>query len=103
MAESVVDALIKAIENRRSVEFVYDGFLRRCSPHIVGQKLGNVNVLVYQYAGSTSKGDVTLLGPENWRCMHVTKIDRVLVVDDEWYTWDNYEENRCIDEVWCRV
>lgn len=45
-----------AIHSKKIVSFTCDRQYRDCSPRALGHKGGKVNVLVYQFAGQTSKG-----------------------------------------------
>jgi hypothetical protein len=58
-----LDALIRqAIQNKRVIEFTYNGLPRIAEPHIYGSKDGVLQILAYQIGGRSSKG-----GLPEWR------------------------------------
>lgn len=96
--------IISAISERKNISFTYDGHNRECSPHAIGLKAGKVNVLVYQFAGYTSKGPVVGDGPSNWRCLDGSKITELEIVDGEWHTFSNHSQpSTCIDTMIAQV
>lgn len=98
MIQATIQALSRAIQARQNVSFVYDGYYRECSPHALGYKGEKVNVLVYQFAGSTSSGPIGDSGPNNWKCMDVAKIVGIESIDGEWHTFENHTRpSTCID------
>lgn len=104
MSSTTIETLKQAIKAKRNVAFTYDGHDRECSPHAIGWKDDKVNVLVYQFGGSTSKGKVTSQGPANWRCMLVANIKSLEEIEGEWHTWGNHSQpSTCIDKLIAEV
>lgn len=69
-------AIIRAIRERRIVEFDYDGHRRVAEPHTLGVVHGDLQLLAYQIAGSSRSGKL----PE-WRRFHVNRISDLLLTD----------------------
>lgn len=100
-----------AIAEKRAIFAHYDGFPRYLCPHMIGQKLGKLNALCYQFAGRGSKGEiktpsVPLDGPpELWRCMEVEKFQKLEVQEvGLWYTCRKHTEtSTCADRILAEV
>ena len=67
-------------------------------------------MLVYQYAGRSSKGPIATPpvpadGPSaNWKCMLVSKLTDLSLVDGEWYTCQKHtQRSSCVDQVIAEV
>ena len=73
---TTVDAQLRAaIANKRLIQFTYNNSARVAEPHDYGQRNGTDQLLVYQRkkAGAHNTG---------WRSLEVSKIDRLVVLDD---------------------
>jgi len=86
----------------RPVSFHYKGFERLTCPHVIGSKRGMEHVLVFQYGGGSSSG---LPAGGEWRCLNVSEISNVAVIDDGWRTDTKHSRAQtCVDyvdvEVW---
>lgn len=100
-----------AIQNKSCVRGVYDGHERFFCPHVMGYKKGGkTNVLVYQYAGRTSKGAIATPAvpdngpPDNWKCLHVSELTELSLVDGPWYTCQKHtQRSSCVDQVTAEV
>jgi hypothetical protein len=95
-------ALIReAALNLDSIEAIYEGHLRRFSPHIVGARRGERRVLAYQFGGTSRSG----LGPDgsadNWRCFPVDELTNVLLIAGSWRSPTTFgtQPEQCIDVV----
>ena len=96
---TIYSQLASAIEDRRNIRVVYDGYTRDCSPHAIGLKNGEPHCLVYQFAGETSDGPVEKESEDNWRCLVLLKIERLDFIGGDWHTSPNAENlSSCIDE-----
>lgn len=105
-----VQLLKDAINSKSCVRGVYDGYERYFCPHVVGYKNGKVNVLVYQYAGNSSKGPihtppVPADGPsDNWKCLDVAGLSDLSVVEGQWYTCRRHTQRQtCVDQILAEV
>jgi hypothetical protein len=99
-----------AIRNKSCVRGMYDGHERFFCPHVLGGKDGKVNVLIYQYAGRTSKGPIVTPpiptdGPSsNWKCMLVSGLTELSLVEGTWYTCQKHTQSQtCVDQVVAEV
>lgn len=99
-----------AIETKSCVRGIYEGRERYFCPHVLGKKGVTSNVLVYQYAGRTSKGPITTPpdpanGPsDNWRCLHVEQLSELSLVDGPWYTCQKHTEpSTCVNTIIAQV
>jgi hypothetical protein len=90
------ELLRQAIEERRCVEAVFGGYRRGLCPHVLGTKDGELRVLCFQYAGGSSRG---LLPGGDWRCLALTGLSQVTIVDGRWRTKPHSQPQSCIDEV----
>jgi hypothetical protein len=63
----------------------YDGHLRAFCPTVLGHSQGREKTLVYQFAGSTSKGHLST--PE-WKCFFVSKMHAVELRHEPWRSGD---------------
>src|SRR5882724_11554948 len=52
----VYSLLYQAIEEKKQVIAMYDGYLREMCPHVLGSKDGVRHVLLFQFAGDSSQG-----------------------------------------------
>lgn len=95
-----ISKLAEAIQNRQNVRLVYDGFVRDCSPHSLGLKDGEYHCLVYQFGGMTSTGPISFDSRDNWRCLLVSKIERLEVIGGGWHSFENaVHPASCVDEI----
>ena len=91
------EVLIEALETKRPVTFFYEGFYRLATPHELGYKDDKLHCMVWQYGGFSSKGEVNSLNA-NWRCMDVSKITDLKIVDGSWITGGHHKmPSMCID------
>jgi len=91
-----------AIEDKRILHATYQGHAREMCPHAIGLgPAGDEQVLVYQFAGTTSRGEIsTLPEPDRWRCLHIAEVEVPTVVEGDWHTCDNHSmRNSCITDV----
>jgi hypothetical protein len=91
------DLIRKALIDRNQVICFYQGFYRECCPHCIGTKRGRSHVLMFQFAGQSSRG-LPLGG--NWRCMDIDDLSQVTVQSGPWYTDPRHSRPQtCIDIV----
>src|SRR5258708_7466556 len=64
----VYSLLYQAIEEKKQVIAMYDGYLREMCPHVLGSKDGVRHVLSFQFSGVSSQG---LPPGGQWKCMAV--------------------------------
>lgn len=97
MSLSTYEILCHAIRNKQQVYCDYDGHLRRMCPHVIGRKNFQIQVLSFQFAGSSSSG---LLPDGEWRCMRVDRIRNAELRDGPWYTGERHSQPQtCVDLV----
>lgn len=92
-----------AIEHKQQLFFDYDGFHREVCPHIIGwNDQGQEQLLGYQFAGESSKGQIPTEIPASWRCFKIAKMSRLVVRDGQWYTDEQCQhkrEQQCVAHV----
>jgi len=89
--------LRQAIIDRRQVTLFYAGYSRECCPHAIGTKNGKEHVLVFQFAGGSSKG---LPPGGEWRCMKVATVSQVTTAIGPWRTGTGHTRPQtCIDNI----
>jgi predicted DNA-binding transcriptional regulator YafY len=75
---SLLNKIIQAIENRKLMEFNYDGNFRIVEPHTVGvSKTGKEMLSAFQTGGDSNRGNVPC-----WGQFSVSKIEKLQVLDD---------------------
>jgi hypothetical protein len=94
---SVYEVFLHAITNRLQVVCFYNGLYREVCPHALGLKRGKRHVLVFQFAGESSRG----LPPEGeWRCMNVGEIMGAELRQGDWHTGDSHlRPQTCVDDI----
>ena len=92
----VIDFIKNAILQRQPVCGKYQGLLRKICPHILGYKNGVAHALCWQYGGQSKKG-----GLPEWRCIPITELTELRLLDEPWQTSPNYSVplQSCVDEV----
>lgn len=86
----------RALEQRRQVHAVYDGFSRRLCPHVIGTAAGRPRALFFQFEGGSARG---LAVGGDWRCLSLEGMTEVSIHDGPWHTRAHSEPQRCIDTV----
>jgi predicted DNA-binding transcriptional regulator YafY len=72
------NAIIDAVENRKLLEFEYDGLHRVVEPHTVGiSKTGKESLSAFQTSGESARGSVPC-----WGQFSLSKIENLNVLDD---------------------
>lgn len=68
-----------AIENRRLLQFTYDGFTRLVEPHTFGvDGKGHYAIRAYQVSGGSKSGEYV-----GWKLFHVAEICSGTVLDEQ--------------------
>jgi predicted DNA-binding transcriptional regulator YafY len=78
----MLQTLADAIQNKRVLEFIYDGCHRIVEPHAVGYSSErNLLLRCYQVEGQSRRSPIP-----DWRLMTVAKIKNLTVVPDRHFT-----------------
>lgn len=90
--------LRQAVLDRVSLTAMYQGRIRKFSPHSLGlDSGGDEHVMTYQYGGDSSKG--LPLGGE-WRCFRVAGLSSITRNGDSWHTSTNHSRpNNCVTRI----
>ena len=99
---SMSGLLLQAIKGKKQVLATYDNHEREFCPHVLGYKDNELRVLVYQFAGTSSKGPVR----GEWKCFVVANLSRAMLRDGPWHTDPVHRSSRsqqCIDTVTAQV
>jgi len=73
-----MDGLIRqAIEEKKLVQFEYQGYMRIAEPHIYGRKGGITKLLVYQVRGGSKSGNLP-----NWRRVDLTEVGQFQILSE---------------------
>lgn len=89
-----------AAARRQPVAAIYDGLLRLLCPHVLGRKSGRLQVLCYQFGGSSQSGlPMAPGGIGGWRCLAVERLSQVKLRADAWQTEPRSAQQTCIDEI----
>ena len=94
---SYFGAIRASMEAQKPFTCTYNGLRRDVCAHTLGRKNGKEQVLVFQFAGESSKG----LPPEGeWRCMPVAGIENFGELDGPWRTGEGHSQKQtCVDDV----
>jgi hypothetical protein len=96
----VYDMIMDAINNKRHILAVYEGYPREMCPHALGWKHGRRQALFYQFGGSSRSGLAPAGSSANWRCIPIDNLSEVSVRDGPWYTaGDHTRRQTCVDRV----
>lgn len=69
--------IINAIENKKIIEFIYDGKIRTVEPYSFGKSLRENEVIrAYQIGGFSSTGSM------GWKLYDISKISSLQILDD---------------------
>ena len=79
----VYSLLYQAIEEKKQVIAMYDGYLREMCPHVLGSKDGVRHVLSFQFAGNSSQG---FPAGGQWKCMDVDGLSNLSLREGLWFT-----------------
>jgi hypothetical protein len=96
----------QAIINGNVVVARYRDCMREMCPHVIGNKNGRAQALLYQFGGESSSALKPDGSPGNWRCVRVDELSDVSVrkVEREWHTASNYSAMQtCVDEIDVKV
>lgn len=102
MATIVYEQIRSAIKNKQQVIATYGTYRREMCPHAIGLgPSGNEQALFFQFAGTSSRGDVSLLPDETrWRCLALDDLSDVVLQDGAWWSGSNYSgPNTCISKI----
>jgi hypothetical protein len=94
---SIYALIRETMEQKVPFSCTYNGLYREVCAHTLGLKKGKEQVLVFQYAGESTKG----LPPEGeWRCLPVAGVENFKVIEGPWHTDDRHSQKQtCVDEV----
>ena len=85
-ASTTHEMLRIAIMNKEQISAYYGGHLREMCPHVIGEKDGRGQALLYQFAG-TSEGELGPPGsPDNWVCAVIARLSSVWTRTGPWHT-----------------
>jgi hypothetical protein len=66
--------IIKAIADKRLIDYVYRGHHRVAEPHVFGYRNGVLQLAVYQVGGESRTGSLP-----NWRCVSIHDITALTI------------------------
>ena len=90
-----------AVRAKRPIAAMYGGHRRLLCPYVLGRnKLGHLQLLCYQYGGTSRSGLGHAGSPENWRCVAVNKLSRVEMINGPWRAAERHSRvQTCIETV----
>jgi hypothetical protein len=99
--EALYRTVYGAVESRQPISAEYHGLPRLFCPHRLGRNSkGDLRVLCYQYGGESERGLGPPGSPANWRCIVLSELSEVEVLDEPWRTAPNHSRPAsCIVEV----
>mgnify|MGYP000222496406 CR=1 FL=1 len=98
------ETIAEAIAEKKAVEAVCHGCKRAFCPHVLGEKNGRVQALVYQFAGESNSSQILPGSTNNWRCLVIDLLEQVRILDEPWHTADNHSRPQtCVGIIHCQV
>ena len=98
MASATYDVFRRAILQEKQVTCIYDGYHRELCPLILGHSKGEEKVLVFQFAGETSKGKLPPGGA--WKCMFLAQVREARLRDGPWREGKSHKHKQvCLSDV----
>lgn len=101
MPSTAYDLIAQAIAAKSCISASYNGYHREMCPHTLGySKKGDEQALCYQYGGQSSTGIGPDGDPNNWRCVVVSKLSNVTLINGPWHTAPNHTmPQTCVADV----
>lgn len=97
---SKYEIIKEAIKNKYQVHAIYKGKLRKMYPHVIGKKNGREHALFYQFGGESSSGRIVPGSLSNWRCLFISELSEIEVLEGVWHTAQNHSKtNSCVDVI----
>ena len=97
MASPIYQLFARAMDERKQILCVYDGYPRELCPVILGHNKGREVALTYQFAGQSNSG---LAPGGQWKCCHLSKVTAVKLRDGPWHTGSGHSrEQPCVEVV----
>ena len=94
----------KAVLEKKTVIAYYHGHRREMCPHVIGWKNGKEHALFYQFGGTSSSRAIIAGSKDNWRCLDISELSDVEVIDGPWHTASNHSRPQtCVDEIYAEV
>ena len=90
-----------AIRERRPISAMYQGHARKLCPHVLGRnKQGQRQMLCYQYGGASQSGLRPEGDPANWRCIAMSGLSDVQLLNEPWQTAESYSRQQtCVEQI----
>lgn len=93
------EVIIRAIQEKRALRVVRDGYVRLVCPFRVGWSAkGEYNVVYYQFGGYSRSGLQADGSRANWRCDRVHSLSAAEIIDEPWHEPDaaGVERGPCV-------
>jgi predicted DNA-binding transcriptional regulator YafY len=90
-----------AIQNKRMLSFVYEGYNRVIEPHTHGvDKKGHQALRAYQVTGGSESGEYV-----GWKMFHVSEIKNIRVLENQFFgPRDGYKRgDKAFDRIQCQL
>jgi hypothetical protein len=97
MASPTYRLIAQAMQERKQVLCLYEGFARALCPIMLGHKQDRERVLGFQFAGNASTG---LPRGGQWKCFDLAKMAEVELRSGRWHAGTRHTQPQyCIDRV----
>ena len=97
--EEIQRLVCAAVVQRRPIAAMYDGARRLFCPHVLGyNEPGEYRAFCYQYGGESNSGLHANSGVGWWRCIALSKLRSVELLDGPWRT-EPHARQRCVKHV----
>lgn len=101
MPSATYNLIRQAIQQKQCIEADYDGYHRQMAPHTLGlSKSGAEQALFYQFGGQSSSGLMPDGHPKNWRCIPLSGLSNVSIINAGWHSASNHSRPQtCVARV----
>jgi hypothetical protein len=94
---STYQSFVEAMNDRKQVLCVYDGYPRELCPIILGHTRGQEKALTYQFDGDSRSG---LPPGGEWRCLFLSKVSDVQLRNGPWHSGASHNQPQgCVEVV----
>ncbi|MGE0404751.1 MAG: hypothetical protein AB7O65_00510 [Candidatus Korobacteraceae bacterium] len=97
---TVHNSILRAIQKKQLIRFIYNGKERIGEPHDYGIQNGSVRLLTYQVGGKSSSGRLPA-----WRWMEVTRMSDLQVLEETFLgsRGESSSKHHAWDHIFARV
>jgi hypothetical protein len=97
MPSPTYDLFRRAMVSKKQIICLYDGYVRKLCPVVLGHTQGQEKVLTYQFGGESKSG---LPRAGEWRCLWLSKVREAELREGPWHTGNAHAKPQgCVESV----